>query len=230
MKLRDVIRTRGQKAWTESGTLTFSQCGDFLNTNLGATGSVTVTLPAGKRLLRARFQRLASQSFVIDPSGTEYIKGQDGASLGAGVAITLSTDGAYLELEHDGTSWNVLVQTPASAAALADGSVTTAKLGAAAATLPKMSFTGAKYGSFAGAAAAGAITLTGAAVGDRVIGGWVSGDASDLNTKGAGSVLALSAFIALFEGTITVVNQIQQASASDLSDNIYTVILAPAAA
>jgi aspartate 1-decarboxylase len=71
-----------------------------------------------------------------------------------------------------------------------------------------------KFYSFTGRNGAGAITLTGAAVGDVVIG--VAG----ISTVGNAA--------ASFEGTITVVNQIQQSSASNLSAVTYTVLLAPA--
>jgi hypothetical protein len=87
---------------------------------------------------------------------------------------------------------------------------------------------GLKVGHFEGVAAAGPCTLTGAAVGDRVLGGFKSGDASDNLTSGEGAVTTRDAFVALFEGTITVADQIQQASASNLSDNKYTVFLLPA--
>lgn len=76
--------------------------------------------------------------------------------------------------------------------------------------------TNAKLISFAGRNGAGACTATGAAVGDRVIG--VAG----LTAGALGDVQAS------FEATITVVNQIQQSSASNLSANAYLVFLAPA--
>jgi hypothetical protein len=85
---------------------------------------------------------------------------------------------------------------------------------------------GTKEGAFVGAAAAGAITLTGAAVGDRVLSVFKFGDASDNLTSGTGVVTAQPN--ALFESVITVADQIQQVSATDLSDNKYIVRLAPA--
>jgi hypothetical protein len=63
--------------------------------------------------------------------------------------------------------------------------------------------------SFAGAAAPGACTLTGAAVGDKVLS--VTGVA-------AGTVGNQAA---KFESVITVVNQIQQSDAGNLAANIY---------
>lgn len=73
---------------------------------------------------------------------------------------------------------------------------------------------GLKFITVDGRSGAGAITATGAAVGDTVVG--VAG-----LTAGA-----LGAADASFEGTITVVNQIQQSSASNLSANDYLVVLA----
>lgn len=68
-----------------------------------------------------------------------------------------------------------------------------------------------KIYSFTGRNGAGAITLTGAAVGDKVLG--VAG----ISTVGNAA--------ASFETTITVVNQIQQSAAGDLSSNTYLVVL-----
>lgn len=68
-----------------------------------------------------------------------------------------------------------------------------------------------KVYSFTGRNGAGAVTLTGAAVGDVVLG--VAG----ISTVGNAA--------ASFESTITVVNQIQQSSASNLSAVTYLVVL-----
>lgn len=99
--------------------------------------------------------------------------------------------------------------------------VTTAKFAAGAVTLPKVTTTGIKTLAAAGRNGAGAITLTGAAVGDRVL--------TSFGAPTAGGALAAPA-AGVFEAAITVVNQIQQASASDLSANTYVHILIPAAA
>jgi hypothetical protein len=72
---------------------------------------------------------------------------------------------------------------------------------------------GLKLLSFDGRSGAGAITLTGAAVGDYVI--MVTG-----LTEGALGNASTS-----FEGAITVINQIQQSSASNLSANNYLALL-----
>ncbi len=78
----------------------------------------------------------------------------------------------------------------------------------------KSLFSGLKFITVDGRNAAGAITATGAVVGDTVVG--VAG-----LTAGA-----LGAADASFEGTITVADQIQQSSASNLSANDYLVVLA----
>lgn len=74
-----------------------------------------------------------------------------------------------------------------------------------------------RVASFTGRNGAGACTLTGAAVGDRVVG--VAGI-----TAGSLGIVDSS-----FESTITVINQIQQSSASDLSTKGYLALLMPAA-
>ncbi len=79
-------------------------------------------------------------------------------------------------------------------------------------------FNNAKVLSFTGKNGTGACTLTGAAIGDRVIG--VAG----ITSGGIGGAAAS------FESTITVADQIQQSSASNLSTLSYVVILAPAVA
>lgn len=66
------------------------------------------------------------------------------------------------------------------------------------------------FSAFTGAAAAGACTLAGAVVGQRVLG----------VVQTNGTVASSS-----FEGVITVAGQIQQTSASNLSANTYLVIL-----
>lgn len=101
-------------------------------------------------------------------------------------------------------------------AALADAGVTTAKHAPGSVTGAKMAPTGIKFLGFTGVAAPGPATLTGAQVGDRVI-GIIQTDATDL------------AAAAKFEATITVANQIQQSSVSDLSTHRYAVFLLPIA-
>ena len=112
---------------------------------------------------------------------------------------------------------------------VADGSVTAAKLGALAVETAKLdagAVTGAKItptgvvsGSFVGVAAAGPCTLTGAAVGQRVLMiarvDTASGDLGGMDD---------------FESVITVVDEIQQSLAGDLSLQTFAVVLLPAAA
>lgn len=71
----------------------------------------------------------------------------------------------------------------------------------------------------AGRNGAGAVTLTGAVVGDRVT--------AVIGAPTAGGTLATGS--AAFEAVITVANQVQQSSASNLSSNTYIFILQPAA-
>jgi len=106
--------------------------------------------------------------------------------------------------------------------AIADAAVTTAKLSPGAATLPKIDPAGIKCLAAAGKNGAGAVALAGAAIGDRlvaVIGAPTAGGA--LETKVPGTD---------FEGAVTVTDQIQQISATNLSAKTYVFILIPAAA
>lgn len=105
---------------------------------------------------------------------------------------------------------------------LAAGSVTTAKMAAGAATLPKSDFTGLKVLAAAGRSGAGAITLTGTVIGDRLI--------AVFGAPTAGGTLQVKAVSTDFEAVVTVADQIQQASASNLSTNTYVFLLIPAAA
>ncbi len=73
-----------------------------------------------------------------------------------------------------------------------------------------------KFLTFTGSNGAGAITLTGAAVGDNVV------SLNGVTATAAGSAAAS------FESAITVANQIQQSSASDLSAKAYIVQLSGA--
>lgn len=107
-------------------------------------------------------------------------------------------------------------------AKIAAGAVTSTKLGAGAATLPKVTFTGLKVLSAAGRNGSGAITLTGTVVGDRLV--------AAFGAPTAGGALAAAVVGTTFEAAVTVADQIQQASASNLSSNTYIFILAPAAA
>ena len=103
---------------------------------------------------------------------------------------------------------------------IALASVDTAQLAAGAATLPKFDHTGIKVLRFDGKNGAGAITLTGAAVGDRVLAVFGVTSATGATVVGGTD----------FETAITVINQIQQSLAGDLSGNDYVALLIPAQA
>ncbi len=111
-----------------------------------------------------------------------------------------------------------------TAAELAAGAVTTAKILAGNVTLPKIAVTGIKTLRFDGRNGAGAITLTGAAVGDRVVAIWGNSITAADGTTVVGTIPTQ------FEAAITVVNQIQQADVADLTGFDYVVILFPATA
>jgi hypothetical protein len=106
--------------------------------------------------------------------------------------------------------------------AIADGAVTTGKLAAGAATLPKIGIAGIKCLAAAGKNGSGAVTLTGAAIGDRLV--------AVFGAPTAGGALAVKVPGTDFEAAVTVVDQIQQLSASNLSANTYVFTLIPAAA
>lgn len=195
-----------------------------IKTNSGATGTVTATLPAAsqcKGLKPVRFLRTAAQTFTVAPAGTEFIYDRAGASLGAGVAYSMTTAGAMIQIASDGTSWYVLEERGAVLVAgdLAAGAVTTTKLGAAAVVGTKLGVTGIVSGGFTGSNGTGACTFTGATVGQRVL-------AVMETTATVGPGVAA----ALFETTITIADQIQQSSAANNSAKRYVVILLPVAA
>lgn len=96
-------------------------------------------------------------------------------------------------------------------AKIKDLNVTTGKMAANAVTGPKMAIGAFFAGHFTGRNGAGAITLTGAKVGDKVI------ICTNLTDEANGATN--------FESTITVVDQIQQSSASDLSTKKFGVLL-----
>lgn len=102
------------------------------------------------------------------------------------------------------------------------GGLNTADIAAGGATLPKISFTGLKVLAAAGKSSAGAITLTGTAVGDRLV--------AVFGAPTAGGALAVKLPGTDFESTVSVVNQIQQLVGTDLSASTYVFIFAPATA
>ncbi len=103
-----------------------------------------------------------------------------------------------------------------------DASAGTTTLKAGSVALTKVSITGIKCLAAAGKNGAGAVTLTGTAVGDRVVavfGAPTAGGALEVKVPGTD-----------FESAVTVADQIQQSSVSNLSANTYVFILIPAAA
>jgi hypothetical protein len=68
--------------------------------NKGASGTVTVTLPAGTKGDRFLFHRTASHAFRIDPNGSEVIRGG-----GPGKYLSLDAVGAYVELRWIRNTW-----------------------------------------------------------------------------------------------------------------------------
>lgn len=89
---------------TADATLKREQLG--FHTNRGATGTVTLTLPAAAAWKGqiCRFHRLASFAVRLDPAGTEQFVGTNGALSTAGKYKELGDDGAWLELVSDGTN------------------------------------------------------------------------------------------------------------------------------
>lgn len=106
---------------------------------------------------------------------------------------------------------------------VATGLITTAKFSGGAATLPKWSaFNTIKCLAFVGAPAAGPIACVGTAVGDRALMYF------GVTTLTGGGLNARA--LTVFEATISVINQVQQTLAADLSLQTFIVLLAPAAA
>lgn len=137
--------------------------------------------------LKAEFQHTDPQNFADDVADTFSAA----ASATAAGLVELATD-AEAKVATD----TARAVTPANLAAM---------------------MLNVRVASFTGRNGAGACTLTGAAVGDRVVG--VAGI-----TAGSLGIVDSS-----FESTITVINQIQQSSASDLSTKGYLALLMPAA-
>src|SRR5512147_1332185 len=103
-----------------------------------------------------------------------------------------------------------------------DASAGTATLGAGAVALAKIGVAGIKCLAAAGKNGAGAVTLTGAAVGDRLV--------AVFGAPTAGGALEAKAPGTDFEAAVTVADQIQQVTAGNLSTMTYVFILIPAAA
>ena len=149
---------------------------------------------------------------------TKVYEKQGGAELVVSTGGQITLDGGAIK----DASGNTLLDSSGAGADLAPGSVATAALAAGAVTPAKMSFTGIKQIKVTGHNEAGACTATGAAVGDRVL--------AMVGAPAAGGDLIVPVIGTDFEATITVINQIQQASASDLHLDSFLLLLIPAAA
>jgi len=75
--------------------------------NTGAVGLTTVLLPTAVRGLEYVIERVATQTYRIQPDGAEYFQGAL-----AGAYKSLDSDGAYINIKclQTGT-WHVMAQT-----------------------------------------------------------------------------------------------------------------------
>jgi hypothetical protein len=175
------------------------------------TNSKRITLGSLDGNITVEMECLAGSATV---SSTE----SDGGAIDtADIATDAVTGAKILDLTVDTAdiAADAITQAKINAAA-----VDTTELAAGAATLPKFDHTGIKILRFDGVAAAGPCTLTGAAVGDRVMAVFGVTTATSVMVVGGTN----------FEATITVVDQIQQSLAGDLSGDDYVAILIPAQA
>lgn len=160
-------------------------------------GTVTALLPAGTDLQRGTSIEFVDQARSF---GTNALTIDGGAAdiNGAGTLVR-SVNDAGVTLTWGGVTWE---HPTAASGGVADLPANIVK----------------KY-SAAGRNGAGAITLTGTKVGDKVIGA--------LGFVTATGALASAAPEASFESTITVADQIQQSSASNLTANTYVFFIQP---
>lgn len=157
--------------------------------------------------------------YLDQGAATQHVGAGGTISVEAGGQITVQA-GATIDVSA-GTlvpGTNAIANGAVTTAKLAAGNVTTATVAAGAVTGPKLAPTGVIGGSFTGHNNAGACTLTGATVGQRVLALFEIDAAAGSTAAAAG-----------FEAAITVADQIQQTSVSDLSTKTYAVILLPVA-
>jgi hypothetical protein len=85
------------EAHASDDTLTNTMADSYpkIHTNKGAGGLVTLTAPPATVGVHGKIRRVASQSFRLDPNGTDDLN--DGVSKGSGKYAQLDTDGATLE-------------------------------------------------------------------------------------------------------------------------------------
>ena len=110
-----------------------------------------------------------------------------------------------------GLSSKHLAAGAVDATQIASGAVTATKLGSNAVTGTKLSVSALAFLVFNGVNGAGACTLTGAKVGDKVVG------VTNLTDGSSGT--------SSFEATISVANQIQQSDAANLSTKKFNILL-----
>lgn len=222
-RLKEYLRTGAQSTATTRPSIT-SLCEDLETAMRTAVASAT----------RKGFVELATDAETI--TGTDDTRAVTPAGLAA-LTATTARDG-LVELATDAEAITgtdaTRAATPANLAAAVATHVPTASEGAAGkAELATLAETKAgtdavrivtpinlaavldacKIITFAGKNGAGACTAVGAAVGDKVIG-------VACITNGS-----MGAADASFEATITIVDQIQQSAAGDLSTKDYIVLL-----
>ena len=97
----------GFSAKTAAYTLTAADSGVTF-TNRGASGSVTITLPAVSRDLHFKFVVVAAQAFVVAADTADTLISYNDLDLDS---VSSNTIGAQMEVICDGTSWILLAPT-----------------------------------------------------------------------------------------------------------------------
>ena len=208
------------KGYAGTDTVFAGICDSKADNSLGSSADIKVKIRRDEHI-----RRVTLASVAIGDAGNAVYASDDatftqtkGSNLRVGrIHAYIAANTCYIKVEPERDL-------------IAAGEIATAQLAAGAGTLPKLDLTtGLKLlaadGINTGGGAA-AITLTGAAVGDRVVGifGQIKAE------SGANSFL-IPTLTTHHEAVITVVDEIQQTvAAGDLSGNTYLFILAPAAA
>jgi hypothetical protein len=203
----------------KSGDYTASQVADKSVEPLGISAEWTKDAPLpGASTLHAKS---ATADNVTYHGRGQKAHGEVGSAISGAMRVSAAADGTGKVIPFVAPGWSVgWVFEAAPVNSKVEVFVDPQLVGD---TLAQQSFAGLKTLNAAGRNGAGAITLTGAAVGDRVV--LVLGVAS-----AAGSANTLVSPEGSFETTITVVDQIQQTDAADLSGSNYMFVLAPALA
>ena len=124
--------------------------------------------------------------------------------------------------QQGGDYWEVGGSLVLTSTGIFDASLGTVTMPAGGVALTKISFTGLKVLAGAGHNNTGACTVTGAAVGDRLI--------AVFGTVTGGGTLLAKVPGTDFESVVTVVDQVQQLASANLSGDTFLFILAPATA